>query len=507
MKLTENSSYWLIKLNIINGAIDFKEDRFSKKFFKDKIKFEDSEFLIYADGLLLNRKELLTLLNLKSYKSLLQHLIDNPDLLSKLRGCFTIFIYNKKQKRGLTFGNQTGDASIFYSYDENNNSLLISNNFLQLRKKFDCCKLDETAAHYLLTFGFIIDNRTLCTNIKRLQAGKVLVIQNDMFYISTYHRFNYSPTTALSYSEIIKKTNDLFIQAIERCINKDLEYGYNTHLLDLSAGLDSRMVNWVAKSLGYSNIVNISYSQSFSDEEKFAQKFANKLSNEYYHQSLDDAKFIYDIEELSLKTFGLAFYCGITGGKRFLNSLNFSRFGCEHTGQLGDLIIGSIINPPKLGINYDSYRYSSFLKLRIKEDPKCYGTQEEYVLYTRGFQGALTTHYLRNEYTYALSPFLDVDFIEFMASVPHSIKKNHSLYWDWIKAYYPEILKLPSSRQRRKDFKGRVHYLKIKVQSGFYKVIRKFGFKKYVRNHMNPFDYWFANNPSITTFIINASSG
>lgn len=498
----ENTSYWYVQIDLNTGAVINHEEHFAKRFINDKCYFEDKETLIYADGLLLNRTELLNEFGLESYANLLKKVMSEPELLKKFRGCFTAFIFDKKNSIGLTFGNQTGDVSVFYSFDRFSNCLKVSNNFNHLRKHCGESLLDEQSAHYLLTYGFIIDNGTLCSNIKRLQAGKILCIQSGKFIINTYHRFKYSYDSTLDYPSILKRTNDLFIQAVQRCINKDLEYGYTEHLVDLSAGLDSRMVNWVIKRLGYENIVNISYSQSFSDEDKYSQLVANKLTNEYYHQSIDDAKFMFEPDEMSKQTYGLAYYFGITGGYRFLNRLNLRRFGCEHTGQLGDVVLGAFSVSNGKNINYDTYRNSKLLKLRLGEIDEKYDSQDEFNLYTRGFQGALTTHYMRNEYCYALSPFLDVDFMEFLCSLPRKVRENHKLYWDWIQLYYSDALELPSSRKRIANITTLfINKCIQKIKAEHIRLLKKLGINKNLRNHMNPYDYWLANNHNLSNFV------
>ncbi len=296
---------------------------------------------------------------------------------------------------------------------------------------------------------------------------------------------------------------------MKRCFGKDLEYGYTTHLADLSAGLDSRMVNWVAKDMGYSDIINISYSQSATDEERFTQLLNAKLLNQYYHHSLDDASFICDIDDITEELYGLAYYCGITGGWQWLNLLRYDNIGCEHTGQLGDVVLGAFLGGNTRDINPDKYRNSKYLSLNKQTmdiDLSGYDSQEEFLLYTRGFQGALATHFIRNNYTYALSPFLDVDFLEYCCSIPYAVRANHYIYWKWIEKYYPEAASIPSSR---KHIKNDAHAFALKViaksKAEIRKMCRRMGLEKngYIRNHMNPFDLWYNENPRIYSFINN----
>ena len=74
----------------------------------------------------------------------------------------------------------------------------------------------------------------------------------------------------MTLGDAVEQLDVLFRKAVSRCFEKDKAYGYNNHLASLSGGIDSRMVNFVAKELGYKKISNYTFGQSFSDEVRFA---------------------------------------------------------------------------------------------------------------------------------------------------------------------------------------------------------------------------------------------
>lgn len=177
--------------------------------------------------------------------------------------------------------------------------------------------------------------------------------------------------------------------------------------MDLSGGLDSRMTTWVAHDMGYRNIVNICYSQSTSLDCQYAKDVAHFLGNQFYVKYLDEASFVREVEEVTKKNFGMGYYAGITGGNQFLKFLNFRVLGLEHTGQLGDLIVGGgyLKSLREDTIDVNGIKYSNRVSC---EDINVSGYEghELMSLYLRGFQGALSTHYIRSNYTYAVSPLL-----------------------------------------------------------------------------------------------------
>lgn len=505
----KNKSYWLFELHK-DGSSDY-QTAYSSRFANDKVEVESSAFTVLGDGIVLNKKEITG--DHTSFSSLCdyyQHCYDNPNDIKNLIGPFVAVVFNKEKHNGIAFSNQTGDVSVFYGYNKENDTLYLSNNFNAV---FDNCRpssVNEKAAHYLLTYGFIVDDSTIADGIYRLQAGKFLRFDTNGVKVERYHRFNFHDKIDISLDDAIEQVDILFRKAVKRCFEKDLEYGYTQHLADMSAGLDSRMTNVVAKDLGYTNIVNISYSQSDSDEQKIAQKVALRLGNPLYHRSLDDATFLYDMKETIHEEYGVAYAHGFTGGRQFLRLIDFDKFGLEHTGQIGDVVISQFFPKTIPFQDCNAKRMSNVLQQRFPLNVEDFVTNEEFAFYTRAFQGALSTHYIRAQYTYAVSPFLDPELLEFCASLPDEIRASHRLYWNWIDRKYPLYGKIPSSRKRQ--YKGMGLDRAIKLYSGkiVCKLIEKTQKWLYQsglisrgesRNNMNPHQYWYDTNEELRRFI------
>ncbi len=505
----KNKSYWLFELHT-DGSANY-QTCFSNRFADDKVASETKSHIVLSDGIVLNKAELR---KDNPYGRTLSdyylHCYDEPESIKHLIGPFTVVVYSKEKHDGIAFGNQTGDASVFYGYNKESGTLYLSNNFNAVFDKCRPCSVSERAAHYLLTYGFIVDDSTVADGIYRLQAGKLLRFGPDGVKVEQYHRFNFHDKIEITLDEAIERVDILFRKAVKRCFDKDLEYGYDQHLADMSAGLDSRMTNVVARDLGYTNIVNISYSQSGSDEQKTAQQVSLKLGNPLYHRSLDDATFLYDMKETIREEYGVAYAHGFTGGRQFLRLIDFDKFGLEHTGQIGDVVLSQFFlkTIPYQGIEYK--RMSDVLPQRFPLKTEDFHTNEEFAFYTRAFQGALSTHYIRAHYTYAVSPFLDPELLEFCASLPDEIRASHRLYWNWIDRKYPAFGKIPSSRKRQ--YKGMGLERAVKLYSGkiLYKTQRRarkichglgLTSQSVSRNDMNPYQYWYDTDERLRNFV------
>ena len=366
---------------------------------------------------------------------------------------------------------------------------------------------DEKAAHWMLTFGYLVDKTTFAKEIKRLCPGKAIYLESGKWEEKTYHRFVYK-NLQVSEDEAIEKINKLFEKAIRRCFEKDLEYGHTQHIVDISAGLDSRMVNCVAKKLGYSPITNISYSQTGSDEEVLSKQASKHLGNTLIFEPLDDHKFVFDIDELLDGNFGCYLYCGITGGARLLSKIDFDKFGAEQTGLLGDGAVGgSYIKSDSYDENIESLRLAHKLPLRFNPNEEQYDLPV-FGLYTRGFMGIMSSWFVRKHYTFALSPFNDIEFLEYCHSLPVEMRRNHLLYWKWVEKYHPEALEVPTNRERTPvtrlqkwiDYSEKLYHKGLKA---WRLVFFKLGLvPSRVRSDtsMNPYEYWYDTDPKMKAF-------
>jgi hypothetical protein len=478
--------------------------------------FSDTLNTIVIDGLILNQKELFEKHQTTDFECLVQkmHELNPKDFFMDFRGPFTGLFYDKNQDAAVVFTNQTGDSAVFHYEDSEINAF--SSNFQLLTQflKENHIKMtfSSKAAHWMLTFGYLIGKETFVEEIKRLNAGKALYLVNGKWTEEVYHRFH-SKNIQISEDEAIETIDQLFRQAVKRCFDKDLEYGYTQHLADMSAGMDSRMTNSVAKSLGYQNITNICYSQLGSEEEKLSKKASAIFGNKMIFEKLDDHEFIFDIERLTAENFGTYLYTGITGGRQLLSQIDFNAYGTEQTGQLGDIAIGTFVKGKNHEVNPDELRLSHLLPLNPKYDVNedKFENQDLYSLYLRGFQGAMSSWFVRKNFTFALSPFTDVDFMSFCYALPIAMRQNHNLYWKWVKTYYPEALQVKTSRKhiptsviaKSTDFAKRASKKAFKIA---HKALFQMGLAKSrisPASSMNPYDYWYDTDPKMRTFLEN----
>lgn len=479
------------------------------KFENDKIFFSNEKYLLIIDGVIFNNNLLMDKYCKNDWCETVIFMLEKYEekFYSEFRGSFNGIIIDKEKGKIISFTNQIGERTVFYY--ENDENIIISSNFnylVDLLKDNNMkYKLDENYVKYMLTFGFMLDDTTCIQNVKRLLPGHYLVCEKNIIEIKKYFEF-VNDEISISEEEAIKRINETFINSLQLEINKDKEYGYKS-LMDISGGLDSRTVNYVSKKIGYNNILNISYSQMDSYEENVTRQLVKDLGFDYMYKSLDNASFIYEIEDIIEKNYGLTIFSGFTGGKQTLESLDLSNIGIQHTGLLGDIHDGSFSSVPYHEKPYfvDKYRFSTLLDINIldKNVLERYKTHELFCFYTRGLLGGLGTHLIRQNYVETFSPFQDIDFLNLTFQIPLEMRIN-GIFKKWLIQYYPEATKIVYDHTmcRITDSKVKIKFKKACIYLPR-KIKRILGFKNIQKSHesMNPYEYWYMNNENLRNFI------
>lgn len=486
------------------------------KFMNDKTLANVSDITIILDGYLLNKKELFQNYHVNSIEELILKMYHTcgETFFSNFRGAFSGALFDKSSDKWIVYTNHIGDAAVFF-YKTNDSFFAGS----QVNYVIDAARAQnlpltfhELAAYQMLTYAFMIDDSTYAKEIKRLRGGTYLCVENGHAEVKEYHTFTQNPERFANYSEnnLIKIINQQFQEAVRVEYEKDSEYQYE-HLSDLSGGLDSRMNIWVAHAAcGIDHIQCLTYCKANYLDELIAKEISEYWKDELLVKPLDDISFLYDIDENIFLTGGLSLYSGITGGKRMLESINMSRYGLEHTGQVGDAILGSFFSTPiEQEQRKPSGMYSEVFSNRISDftsrEVQKYKSYEIYLMYARGFQGAANTHQIRRNYTEVASPFLYVDFLQTCLDIPTELRIKHHLYKKWILSCYPDAAKFTWEKTGNKITESSsTTFLKKVITHGpracVNRISKIFGYKPISKSGMNPLDYWISQDQKLRSF-------
>lgn len=491
----------------------------TKKFSHDKVFLEIGDFFYLFDGVLLNSKELLNEYECRTIEELLPAIHEKlgDTFFSVFRGSFSGVVFNSCDSKLIVFTDHIGSKQVFYNLCEN--ELVFSSSINELlavlKEQNREYSFSEQSAYSLLSFGFLIEDNTMFKEIKKLLPGHYLIFENGDLAVKQFFLLDNTANREITEDDAIDKLDELFRQAVKRGFDKDLEYGYK-HLVALSGGLDSRMTTWVAHDMGYSKqIVNFTFSQSNYLDETIPKQIAADLQHEWIFKALDNGLFLKNVEDVVRLSFGGVLYYGLAHGKSMLDLLNLEDFGIVHSGQLGDVVVGtfySSLDENRTYRNTDG-AYSTVLSNKLNDSyfKYSYSNEEIFKFYSRGFTGANQGLLPIQERTETYSPFYDVDFMAYCLSLPVEMRFGHRLYFKWLLKKYPEADKYIWEKTRTRvsaktfTYNGTlVPYTKIfSLVVG--KLIRKFGFKANKgmgsENHMNPLELWYNENQSLQSFM------
>lgn len=479
------------------------------KFPKDQVFCDRNDQICFLDGYVHNKNDFMENSS-GSWSEAFSDAVseDLKQSLSKLRGAFCGYVYDKNAGMVTAYVDQVSVKSLYYYVD--GERWIISNYFEYILKVLQSNKVvydfNTVAAKYMLTYGYMIDDSTFVKQIHRVMPGSLVRIDRGMTECVRYYFIN-NKEVNMTETDAVERIDAAFRQAVAREFDKDREYGYD-HLVDLSGGLDSRMVSWVAHDMGYTKQVNVTYCQNGYCDEKISKKIAESLQHEYIFKSLDDAQWMLDVEKITSVNNGAALYTGITGGDRMLKALNTKTYGIEHTGMIGDAILSTFYHDkdfnyskPRFGL----HRYSEQLKYdfdnAILEEYPC---QEMFAVYTRGILGAQSSYMIRQQYMETASPFMDVDFLETVFSVPFEYRKKHHLYLKWIKEKYPGASEFGWEKWGGvKPKESHIFFRKVKTTKRLLRIYFCEFLKIDNRDIMAPMDFWYQNNIYVQNFLTN----
>ena len=487
------------------------------KFDQDRLFYEDEEKIVLLDGVILNKAELLLAYQQDSWRGTFDVLWDLKieEKIGELRGSFCGVIFEKATESLFCFVNQTGEKPIYYVQSADVTVVASHNNILtdMLKQLHICVEPDLLSCRELIATGSILHGKTPFCGVRRLMAGKYLYIKDGQQEECRYHMFCNIPEHKETLEECVVEMDKRFRKAVDRIFAKNAEYGYDSEG-DLSGGLDSRMVAWVAHDLGYRNILNICYSQSKAIDHTTSRKIAQDLGNEYLFLPLDGGSYLMDIDDRVNLFGGQSTFISSSGAYRAMEQIKARNIGLCATGLLGEIhnaywTEGLEHTPAKYIVN----RYSAIVPFLAEEEYSTeYNNYEQMNLYEYSFPLFMSSAIMRHQSCEVASPFADVDFLEYAFKIPLKWRKGYLLTKTWMVTKYPEAAKYVWQTERMpvdKSYYQKIYWPKIVEQVCIFP-IRVFNkltrmmhlpFKVTLKRDMLAFDYWYQKNPELRAFI------
>lgn len=493
--------------NILNEEFTYKSFTYGRsvhrKLLNDRVMHEDKELIIAFEGIIYNKTCNNNAEHLKT-----QYKKHGINFVETIDGLFSGFIYDKIANVIYVFSDHLNTRPVYYYSDKDcfmfSSELKHISGYLRGNQK--SLTPDYDGIYSMLGFGFLMDDLTYIKEVRNLLYGSFLKFDVRLFNftINNYFAFEKKIDKKLTRAEIIDKINNLMINNVKKHWNKDKEYNYR-HYSALSGGMDAKTQLLLAAELGFSDITTITFGESGSSDHNISLDVAKRNNFEHIYLTLDNGTYLTkNIDEYIKATDGLMPFFSFSHGYNSMKKINHNNYGILHSGQIGDVVFGSFINPKfNIDINIYNMSYHGIMPPQIYKTINCLPEimnryrNNNYELFSyeqRQINGTLYGDRAIYNITDTSSIYYDRKLIEFSLSLPDSIKLNEKLLINWLKEKHPTILQYKWSKCGTKPssmFKINTGKLLKGINSRTRRLL------KLNYDSMNPFDLWFMNNPAI----------
>ena len=467
----------------------------------DSLSFATSTGYILFEGALINSKALRDAYATQDNRSLLALASERESLLSELTGQYRGLFQEADKLR--CFTDPIRSSLLFYYLSPDLvivcSSLKLICKMLQNQKR--SVLPDPVGMRILLSFGYQLEDYTTISGIRSLKAGQILELNGFEAQFRAYHSFNNEPLYD-SLQSSLPRMHELFNRAVALSYDYDLEKG-RQHLAFLSGGLDSRIGVYSATAQGYTGIHALCFSQSRYPDHLIAARISRELELDFHFVPLESGDYLLSLEKNAGYNDAQIILSGAAHLDYAIQSLPLERFGILHSGQIGDLILGSFLS----GVSHSPVQVidTAFSKIsaaaissELQSIGQRYPNQELFALYNRGFNSASNGDYACARYNHSFSPFLEQAFTQFTLNISPALRFDNQLYRRWYMEYYPRAAAITWEKTLVPVAAGAS---RTKLFSYYYRASRRvgrlFGDTAY---SMNPFEYWWNCNPALRTY-------
>ena len=213
------------------------------------------------------------------------------DCVNKFNGMWAFAILDFKNKKLFCSRDRFGIKPFYYNYEQNSHFIFASEikSILQVIKS----KPDRQTLFDSFASGYSDHNeRTFFENIKQLQGGHNLILQNGNLSIQCFYKIKSQPCKD-SFEKAKKKLRELLFDAVRIRLRSDVPLGYA-----LSGGIDSSSIVVIAAKInsGSNNTFSMIYPGDKIDESFYIKKVIEKTGLNHHFVSPTQEDFLKDLD-------------------------------------------------------------------------------------------------------------------------------------------------------------------------------------------------------------------
>jgi len=202
----------------------------------------------------------------------------------RLNGIFAFALWDGRRNRLLLVRDRYGAKPLYYTIK---NDLLAFASEVKALLQVDGIKagLNHAALAEYFTFQNCFGAATLFENIKLLEPGHYLVIENGRIWDNEYFDFDFTESTDADESSLVDRMRELLRDAVHRQLVSDVPVGSY-----LSGGLDSGSITALASEViprmttftGGFDVATAVSIENFFDEREKAELMSRRFGTEHY---------------------------------------------------------------------------------------------------------------------------------------------------------------------------------------------------------------------------------
>ena len=168
--------------------------------------------------------------------------------------------------------------SIPLFYAQKVNEFYLSDSADWVREQVGNTELDPMAKDEFLLTGYVTGPDTLFSDVKQIQAGECIFIEDapEGINVKKYRYYQYIHSYPVSVTEegLLTQHDEVLINIFNRLIK--IAAG-RTIVVPLSGGYDSRLIILMLKRLGYDKVIAFSYGRPGNSESRVSKQVADSL--------------------------------------------------------------------------------------------------------------------------------------------------------------------------------------------------------------------------------------
>jgi len=425
---------------------------------------------------------------------LLQEIIKNGiEIIGEIKGYFCGIYYNIEKKELYFFTDKFGHFDLFFYFKDN---LLIISDFFNeilLSKNFSLSDVEVESIYEFILFEFPLFEKTFIKFIKFVSMGTIYKfdLNSNSLIKNQYYDYKFNITMSFNINNIIFQLDRLFNNAFKRI--KRMNPSDSVYGLGLSGGMDSRLVAYYAIKYKL-KIKTFIYGETNSDAYYISRKLVKLLGLEHY-----ELGFNRDFFNSSEKSINYNPMMNVLYTWYYAIFEKLPEFDILLSGYIGDYQFGMYLDKWDKFIKNNTEFVENILKCHIEigniDDIACYFNKssiisdiKKKIIHFSNISKNSEFWQKKEEFNYKyrqrifwknlpsfnflglynqISIFTDLDLFDFLMQIPFELRLKRSLFYSFLKAKLPELLKIRPERRIP------VYYRNFLIKF-FYRIIRYF---------------------------------